>query len=88
MSFLYFLEGFFQDLLNRSSLSPLALKGIGVALLLFFLLFAVRRPGKFLKLLVLISIFLALGSVAYDVIQLGVERNKEVERHQPDFSTE
>lgn len=88
MSFVSFIEDLFQGVVRQSHLSPLAVKGIGIVLLLLFLLYAVRQPGKFLKLLVVIAIFFALSYVAYDVIQLGVERNKEIERHQPGLSTE
>lgn len=88
MNFLSFIEGLVQTALKQSHLSPLAAKGIGLALLLLFLLYAARQPGKFLKLLIVISIFLALSYAAYDVVQLGVERSREVEQNQPGLSSE
>lgn len=88
MNFLSFIEDLFQSAVRQSHLSPLAVKGIGIILLLLFLLYAVRQPGKFLKVLVVVAIFFALSYVAYDVVQLGVERSKEIERHQPGLSTE
>lgn len=88
MDFLDFIQGMLQAAVNQTGLSPLAVKGIGVALLLTFLLCAVRNPGKFLKLLVVISIFVALSYVAYDVIQLGVQRSLQIEQNQPGLTPE
>lgn len=83
MGFLDFMQGLLQTAVNQTYLSPLAVKAIGVALLLLFLLYAVRNPGKSLKLFVVISIFVVLSYVAYDVIQLGVRRSQEIEKNQP-----
>lgn len=87
-SFSSMMEGLFEVAVQQSHLSPLAIKGIGVVLLLLFLTYAVRNPGKSLKFLVVISLFIALAYVAYDVIQLGVERNREIQQNQPDLSSE
>lgn len=88
MDFLDFIQGMFQAAINQTGLSPLAARGIGVMLLLLFLLFAVRKPGKSLKLLVVVSIFVALSYVAFDVIQLGSERSKQIEKNQPKLTPE
>jgi hypothetical protein len=88
MDFLDFMQGMLQTAVIQTHLSPLAVKAIGVALLLLFLLYAVRKPGKFLKLLVVISIFVALTYVAYDVIQLGAQRTQQIEQNQPSLNPE
>ncbi|MBI3802257.1 MAG: hypothetical protein HY282_00655 [Nitrospirae bacterium] len=81
-------EWVYQFILSQTQLSPVALKWIGVALLLLFLLYAVRQPGRFLKLVVVIALFVALGYAAYDVVQLGVERGHQLEKTQPGFINE
>jgi uncharacterized membrane protein len=86
MEFLDFMQGVLQTAVKQTSLSPLAVKAIGVALLLLFLLYAVRNPGKSLKLFVVISIFVILSYVAYAVIQLGVQRSQEIEKNRPDLT--
>ncbi len=88
MDFLNFMQGMLQTAVNQTHLSPLAAKGIGVAFLLLFLLYAVRNPGKFLKLLVVISIFVALSYVAYDIVQLGAQRNEQIKQKQPSLTPE
>lgn len=82
------MEPAYQFVLSQTHLSPLALKWVGVALLLLFLLYAIRHPGRFLKVLVVIALFLALGYAAYDVVQLGVERGRQLEKNQPGFVNE
>ncbi|MCG3111528.1 MAG: hypothetical protein MCM46_06840 [Candidatus Manganitrophus sp. SB1] len=88
MGFLDFIQSTLQAGVNQTGLSPLAAKGVGVVLLLLFLLFAVRFPGKFLKFLVVVSIFFALSYVAFDVIQLGSERSQQIEKNQPSLTPE
>ncbi|MDC4223903.1 MAG: hypothetical protein MPW15_06650 [Candidatus Manganitrophus sp.] len=88
MDFLDFIQNTLQTAIKQSHLSPLAVKGIGVMLLLLFLLYAVRYPGKFLKFMVVISIFVALSYVAFDVIQLGAQRSQQIEQNQPSLTPE
>ena len=86
--FLAMMEDLLRMTVKLTHLSPLAVKGIAVALLLLFLLYAVRNPGKGLKLFVVVLIFIALGYAAYGVIDLGAERSREIERNQPGLSPE
>lgn len=88
MDFLDFMQGMLQTAVNQAHLSPLAAKGIGMAFLLLSLLYAVRNPGKSLKLLAVISIFVALSYVAFEIVQLGVQRNQEIEQNQPSLTPE
>ncbi len=88
MNFLNFIKNMFQTTVNQTHLSPLAAKGVGVVLVLLFILFAVRYPAKCLKFLVVVSIFVALSYVAFDVIQLGSERSEQIEKNQPTLTPE
>jgi hypothetical protein len=77
-----------QVLSNHADLSPLAVEGIGLVLLLFLLLFAKSHLSLFLKLLIVVTLFIALGSVSYDLIQIGIDHSRQAGTHLPPLSGE
>ena len=63
---------------KMSGLTPLSIKWMGVALLLFLLLMFLRKPWKMVKLTILLILLGSLAYVGYDLAKTGVTRKEKL----------
>jgi uncharacterized membrane protein YqjE len=63
---------------KTSGFSALSVKWMGIALLLVFLLWVIRKPWKVVQMVIVLAIFGSLAYVAFDLAKIGSTRQKKI----------
>lgn len=73
---------------SYTQLPPWAVMGIGLLILLFLFIYAVKHRAAFFKLIVIVGLFVGLGYVAYRMVELGLSKKKQAETRLPSILKE